>query len=207
MGDDSGARSPGSDDERVQPADRAAWRAWLAANHSTASGVWAITYRKAAGKSTVTYDELVEEALCFGWIDSRGAGLDDERTMLRFTPRRRGSAWSRSNKDRVERLVAEGRMTEAGLRPIDEAKADGSWDALNDVDALVIPPDLAAALEADPDAARGFEALSASMKRPLLFWVTSAKRPETRDRRIAEIRRYVAVGRSPLEWPRRPLDE
>ena len=98
-------------------------------------------------------------------------------------------------------------MTPAGLRAIEAAKADGSWDALNDVDALLVPDDLAAALAGDAAAARGFEALSASTKKPILFWVTSAKRPETRARRIAEIVRHVAVGRSPLEWPRRPLDD
>jgi uncharacterized protein YdeI (YjbR/CyaY-like superfamily) len=199
-------RPVGADDERFQPADRAAWRAWLAANHATAAGVWAVTYRRTSGKPVVPYDDLIEEALCFGWIDSTGGTLDAERGMLRFTPRRRGSAWARTNKVRVERLIADGAMTAAGLRAIEAAKADGSWDALNDVEALVVPDDLAAALAADDAAARGFEAMSASTKKPMLFWVSSAKRPETRARRIAEIVRYVAVGRSPLEWPRRPLD-
>lgn len=199
-------RTVGADDERFQPADRAAWRAWLVANHATATGVWAVTYRRTAGKPIVTYEELVEEALCFGWIDSQLGRLDDERAMLRFTPRKRGSAWSRSNKERVERLNADGRMTAAGLRIIEAARGDGSWDALNDVDDLLVPDDLAAALAGNPAAARGFEAMSASMKKPVLYWVTSAKRPETRARRIAEVLRHVAVGRSPLEWPRRPLE-
>lgn len=197
-------RPLGADDERFQPADRAAWRAWPAANHATAAGVWAVTYRRVAGKPVV-YDDLVEEALCYGWIDSRPGKLDDERTMLRFTPRKRSSAWSRPNKERVERLIANGSMTAAGLRLIGVARADGSWDALNDVEELRVPDDLAAALAGDAMAARGFEAMSASMKKPILFWVSSAKRPETRARRVAEILRYVAVGRSPLEWPRRPL--
>ena len=199
-------RPVGAGDERVQPADRAAWRAWLAANHATATGIWAVTYRRTAGKPVVDYDELVEEALCFGWVDSRPGKLDDERTMLRFTPRKRGSVWSRSNKERVERLITGGRMTDAGQRVIEVARADGSWEALNDVDDLVVADDLAAALAGNAAAARGFEAMSASMKKPILFWVTAAKRPETRARRIAEILRYVAVGRSPLEWPRRPLE-
>jgi uncharacterized protein YdeI (YjbR/CyaY-like superfamily) len=199
-------RPVGADDERFQPADRAAWRAWLAANHATASGVWAVTYRRRAGKPVVPYEDLIEEALCFGWIDSTGRTFDDERRMLRFTPRRRGSVWARTNKERVERLIADGRMTAAGLRAIEAAREDGSWDALNDVDALVVPDDLAVALAGDAAAARGFAAMSASMRKPILFWVISAKRPETRARRIAEILRYVAVGRSPLEWPRRPLE-
>jgi uncharacterized protein YdeI (YjbR/CyaY-like superfamily) len=201
------SRPVGVDDERFQPADRAAWRAWLAANHATATGVWAVTYRRAAGKPVVTYDDLVEEALCFGWIDSRPGSFDEERTMLRFTPRKRRSVWSRPNKERVQRLIADGSMTAAGLRAIQAARADGSWDALTDVDALIVPDDLAAALAGDAAAARGFGALSPSVVKPILFWVTSAKRPETRARRIAEILRYVAVGRSPLEWPRRPRDD
>jgi len=199
-------RPVGADNERFQPADRGAWRAWLATNHATAAGVWAVTYRRTAGRPVVGYGDLVEEALCFGWIDSRPGRLDDERTMLRFTPRRRGSVWSRPNKERVERLIAGGRMTPAGLQAIEAARADGSWDALNEVDDLVVPGDLAAALAGDAAAARGLEAMSASMKKPILFWVTSARRPETRAHRIEEILRYVAVGRSPLEWPRRPLE-
>jgi uncharacterized protein YdeI (YjbR/CyaY-like superfamily) len=198
-------RPIGADDERFQPADRAAWRDWLAANHATASGVWAVVYRRSTGKPTVTYEELVEEALCFGWIDSRPGTLDDERTMLRFTPRRPGSAWARSNKERVARLMADGRMTAAGLRLVEAARADGSWDVLDDVDALLVPDDLAAALAGDPVAGRWFAAQGASIKKPILYWVTSAKRPETRARRISEVLRYAAAGRNPLEWPRRPL--
>ncbi len=200
-------RPAGADEERVQPQDRAAWRAWLEANHAAASGVWVVTYKRTSGKAVVAYDDLVEEALCFGWIDSRPGKLDDERTMLRFTPRKRGSTWAQTNKTRVERLIADGHMAPAGLRAIEAAKADGSWDALNDSDALRVPDDLTAALGTDPAAAPGFEALGTSAKKAIIFWVTSAKRPETRARRIAEIVRYAAAGRSPLEWPRRPLEE
>ena len=204
------ARKPrpvGADDERFQPVDRAAWRAWLEANHATARGVWAVTYRRTSGNPVVAYEDLVEEALCFGWIDSVGGRLDAERTMLRFTPRRRGSIWARTNKVRVERLLADGLIAPAGLRAIEAGKADGSWDALNDSDALRVPDDLARELGGNPDAARGFEALSPSARKAIIFWVTSAKRPETRSRRVAEIVRHAAVGRNPLEWPRRPLDE
>ena len=197
----------GADDERFQPVDRAGWRAWLEANHASASGVWVVTYKRGSGRPVVAYDDLVEEALCFGWIDSRPGKLDDERTMLRFTPRKKGSVWAATNKTRVERLLAAGLMAPAGLRAIEAARADGSWDALADVDAMRMPDDLAVALAAAPEAARGFEALGASMKKPILFWVTSAKRPATRARRIEEVVRYAAAGRSPLEWPRRPLPE
>ena len=200
------ARPVGADDERFQPADRGAWRAWLEANHATARGVWAVTDRRTSGKPVVAYDDLVEEALCFGWIDSRPGKLDDERTMLRFTPRKKGSTWAQTNKVRVERLIAGGLMAPAGLQAIEVAKADGSWDALNDSDALRVPDELEAALAGDPSAARGFEALGPSARKALIFWVTSAKRPTTRARRVAEIVRYAAVGRSPLDWPRRPLE-
>ena len=202
-----GPRPVGAGDERFQPADRAAWRAWLETHHATSTGVWAITYRRTAGKPTVAYEDLVEEALCFGWIDSQGSRLDDERSMLRFTPRKKGSTWATTNKARVERLTAEGLMAPAGLRAIAAARADGSWDALNDADALRVPEDLEVALAGDPAAVRGYEALSPSARKALIYWVTSAKRPETRARRIAEIVRYSAVGRSPLEWPRRPLEQ
>lgn len=201
------SRPVGAADERFQPADRAAWRAWLETNHATARGVWAVTYRRSSGRPIVAYEDLIEEALCFGWIDSRGDRLDDERTMLRFTPRKKGSTWAKTNKARVERLIADGHMTPAGLRVIEAAKADGSWDALNDSDALRVPAELATALAGEQAAAQGFEALSASARKALIFWVTSAKRPETRERRVAEIVRHAAVGRSPLDWPRRPLEE
>jgi uncharacterized protein YdeI (YjbR/CyaY-like superfamily) len=197
-------RPVGANDEHVQPADRAEWRAWLEANHRVARGVWAVTYRRSAGKPTVAYDDLVEEALCFGWIDSQGGRLDDERGKLRFTPRKRGSVWARSNKQRVERLVAAGLMTEAGLRAIETAKADGSWDALTDVDDLREPEDLAGALAADGAARRGFDAMSPSTRRMILWWVVSSKRPETRARRIDTAVRAAADGRNPLERPSPP---
>jgi uncharacterized protein YdeI (YjbR/CyaY-like superfamily) len=126
--------------------------------------------------------------------------------MLRFTPRKRGSVWARTNKARVERLVEAGLMAPAGLRVVEAAKADGSWEALADADALLVPDDLAAALAADDAASRGFAGLAVSAKKQVLYWISSAKRPATRARRIASVVRYAAAGRSPLEWPKRPLD-
>lgn len=166
-----------------------------------------MTYKRSSGKPVVAYEDLIEEALCVGWIDGQARALDDTRTMLRFTPRRKGGTWAKTNKARVERLLAAGLMAPAGLRAIEAAQADGSWDALTDSDALVVPDDLAAALAADAAAARGFDALPPSAKKPVLFWVTSAKRAETRARRVAEVVRHAAIGRSPLDWPRRPLEE
>lgn len=178
--------------ERIHPETRAEWRAWLQAYHDTSRGVGLVHSRRAGG-SRLTYDEIVEEALCFGWIDSRLNRLDDERSVIVMTPRSPRSSWARSNKERVERLIAEGRMTDAGLQLVAIAKANGSWTALDDVDALVMPDDLAVALAADEQARRHFEAFPPSARKVILSWIKSAKRVETRQRRIAETVRLAAI--------------
>jgi uncharacterized protein YdeI (YjbR/CyaY-like superfamily) len=174
-----------SDHKQIEPADRSAWRSWLAAHHGISPGVWVVldTSRDPHG---FTLDDAVEEALCFGWIDSTLRRLGDGRRALRFTPRRPHSTWAQSNKRRVERLVAEGQMTAAGQAIIERAKADGSWAALDDVDALKIPADLLAALAAEPSALAGFEALTPSKKKSALWWISSARAVRTRARRIEE---------------------
>jgi len=116
-----------TDDERVELADRAAWRAWLDANHESSSGVWLVTWKKTAGRPRVEYDAAVEEALCFGWVDSKSRSVDDERTSLYFTPRKPKSSWSESNVARVEKLEAAGLMRDAGRRVVEEAKSMGRW--------------------------------------------------------------------------------
>ena len=171
--------------EIVTAANRDEWRGWLAEHHAAEKAAWLVIHKKASAEPSVTYDEAVEEALCFGWIDSRGNKMDESRYRLAFTPRKPGSVWAATNKARVERLIAQGRMTPAGLALIDAAKADGSWDALNHVDALEFPDDLLGALAANPTAQRYFDAFPDSTKRQILFWVTSAKRAETRAKRIA----------------------
>lgn len=175
----------------VHPLRRAEWRAWLEHNHTRKEGVWLVTYKKSTGKPRVEYEESVEEALCFGWIDSKGNKLDDERTLLWFAPRKAGSNWSASNKERVERLVAAGLMTPAGLAKIEAAKADGSWNALDSVEALEIPPDLETALRSYSAAGQNFEAFPRSVKRTILEWIANAKRPETRAKRIGETARLA----------------
>jgi uncharacterized protein YdeI (YjbR/CyaY-like superfamily) len=172
--------------EIVHAADRDEWREWLSLHHASERAAWLVIHKKASTSPSVTYDESVEEALCFGWIDSRGNKIDDATYRLMFTPRKRGSVWAATNKVRVERLIAQGRMTPAGLDLIEAAKADGSWDALNEIDALESPADLLGALEANPTAKRYFDAFPDSAKRAILFWISSAKRPETRAKRIAE---------------------
>lgn len=178
-------------DNSIHPQTRAEWRAWLEEHHTRPEGVWLISHRNAAGKPAVGYDEGVEEALCFGWIDSKQIKLDDERTMLWYSPRKPGSAWAKTNKARVERLIAQGLMTPTGRAKIEAAKQDGSWTRLDAVDALEIPPDLEKALAAYPNAKQSFEAFPRSVKRNILEWITSAKRPETRSKRIEETARLA----------------
>jgi uncharacterized protein YdeI (YjbR/CyaY-like superfamily) len=186
--------------EQVHPGTRGEWREWLAANHATSPGVWLVSYKAATGKPRVTYDEAVEEALCFGWIDSRPHTPDDERSMLLFTPRRPRSPWSRLNKERIERLIAAGLMAPAGLAKIETAREDGSWASYDAVEDLTAPEDLLAALAANEAARQHYASFSPSAKKQLLWWIASAKRSETRTKRIAELVAAAAAGRNPLDW-------
>jgi uncharacterized protein YdeI (YjbR/CyaY-like superfamily) len=169
--------------------ERSEWRAWLAENHAIAAGVWLISWKKKTGKPTVAYEDAVEEALCFGWIDGQYKPLDDERTAQWFAPRRPKSTWAKSNKERVARLEADGLMTDAGRRVIEIARANGSWDSLNASDAEIVPEELAAALEV-AGVREAFDASTGSVRRAALNWVYQAKRPETKATRV---RRIVAT--------------
>lgn len=187
---------------RVEVACRDELRAWLDAHHATSRGVWVVMWKKHVVGRHVTAAAVAEEALCFGWIDSLPRALDGDRSMLLVTPRQPRSAWSAVNKQRVERLVADGRMTPAGLAVVDAAKASGAWETLDSVEALVVPPDLIAAFEAAPPAARAnFEAFPRSAKRGILEWIQTAKRPETRTRRIEETARLAAQNIRANRWP------
>ena len=183
----------------VHAETRAAWRTWLEANHTQAEGVWLVTYKKATGKPRPSYDEMVEEALAFGWVDSKPRKLDDARTMLYFAPRKAGSGWSKPNKERVERLVAGGQMTAAGLAKVEEAQKDGSWEALDGVERLELPDDLATAL-GQGDAKANFEAFPRSVKRGILEWILNAKKPETRAKRILETATLAAKNERANQW-------
>lgn len=168
----------------------AEWRQWLIENHATSDGVWLLTWGRRGvakgGKAEIDYEEQICEALCFGWVDSQTDKAEDGRMLQRFTPRRKHSIWTKFNKQRVERLIAEGRMTPAGQAEIDRAKADGRWTLFDDADNLILPGDLAAALDGAPPAREQYEAFPASEKRAVLSHVLLAKRPETRARRIAQ---------------------
>ena len=172
--------------DSTHPKSRAEWRKWLEKNHTRTEGVWLISYKKVTGKPRVDYEESVEEALCFGWVDSKGNKLDDERSMLWFAPRKKGSGWARTNKERVEKLIKAGLMASAGLAKVEAAKKDGSWNALDAVEALEIPPDLAKAFSKNKTARDFFEAFPRSVKRAILEWISNAKKPETRAARILE---------------------
>ena len=184
----------------VQPSDRASWRAWLVANHGSSNGVHLVTWRRATGRPTVTYDEAVEEALCVGWVDSKAGKLDADRATLWMSPRRPKSGWSRPNKVRVERLMAAGRMLPAGLAVIDEAKRRGTWTMLDEVEDLVVPDDLALALDATPPARTNWETFPRSARRGILEWIVQAKRPETRARRVEETAAKAALGQRANAW-------
>ena len=179
----------------VHPETRPEWRRWLAENHASSDGVWLVSWKVATGRPVIPYEEVVEEVLCVGWIDSRGNRLDDERHLLLVTPRKRGSGWSRSNKQRVERLTAAGLMRPAGLAAVAAAVADGSWTALDAVEDLIEPHELAAALDAVPAARESWDRFSPSARKAILQWIATAKRPETRAKRISETVRLAAEGR------------
>jgi len=178
-------------------ADRAAWRAWREEHHATDRAVWLILLKKGVAGVRLTLDEAVEEALCFGWIDGRLRRIDDRRHMLRFSPRRPDSVWADSNKARVEKLIAAGRMTEAGLAVVRVVKERGTWEAGGDRRLDETPPDLEEALAASSAAADRWRAWPPSHRRQYVHWVLDAKRPETRARRIAETVRRAAAGLGP----------
>jgi uncharacterized protein YdeI (YjbR/CyaY-like superfamily) len=184
----------------IHPLTRTEWRTWLEQNHTRTEGIWLISFKKATGKPRVEYDEAVEEALCFGWIDSKGNKLDDERSMQWFSPRKAGSKWSRPNKERVVRMLAEGLMSPAGLAKIEVAKADSSWNALDSVEALEVPPDLEAALGSYSAAGQNFDEFPRSAKRAILEWIANAKRPETRAKRIEETARLAQDNIRANQW-------
>jgi uncharacterized protein YdeI (YjbR/CyaY-like superfamily) len=166
---------------------RQEWRRWLEENHATSQGVWLVFYKKGSGKPSVTYQEAVEEALAFGWIDSLVNAMDDLRYKQVFTPRKPRSSWSRLNKQRVEKLILSGAMTKAGLAKVEAAKQDGSWYSLDSVENLEFPEDLAFALANSQVAMSNFMASSPSVRKIAIRWINDAKRLQTREKRIREI--------------------
>ena len=174
------------------------WREWLQKNHYTSTGVWLVYYKVKSGKLSIRYPEAVKEALCFGWIDSKVKSIDEERYQQVFTPRKQKSVWSKLNKQYVRELIEQGLMTEAGLEKIAIAKQDGSWHTLDSVEALIIPLDLKQALETNKTANRYFARFSNTSKKNILFWIESAKRSETRLKRIELTVKAASQNKNPL---------
>ena len=179
------------DAPRLGFATRQDWRDWLAENHAASTGVFVVYFKKGARQPGPEYEDLIEEALCFGWIDGTLRPVDEQRTSVYFSPRRRGSIWASTNKARVERLRDRGLMTPAGEVVITRAIDDGSWTILDRSEALELPDELVAALAGAPGRRAAFDALAPSMRKQLIYQVDSARRPETRQRRAEEIARSL----------------
>jgi uncharacterized protein YdeI (YjbR/CyaY-like superfamily) len=167
------------------------WRDWLSVHSETEKSIWLIMYKKSSATPSIYYDEAVDQALCFGWIDSKPNKRDSESFYQFFAKRNPGSNWSRVNKEKIARLTAAGLMAAPGLEMVAQAKARGTWDALNDVENGVIPDDLRAALDQYAQAGANFEAFPRSVKRGILEWIFNAKRAETRQKRIDETARLA----------------
>lgn len=185
---------------QVEITSRAQWRQWLEEHHASLGGIWLVTHKKAQGEKHVPYADVVEEALCFGWVDGQARALDETRSQLLLTPRKRRSGWSAVNKKRIAELIASGKMTEAGLKKIEAAKADGSWKKLEHSDALTEPEDLKTAFTKSEDARRNWDAFPPSARKATLEWIYAAKRDETRAARVKETVELSAQNLRPRQW-------
>ncbi|MFD2863642.1 YdeI/OmpD-associated family protein [Mucilaginibacter antarcticus] len=189
-----------TDTETFYPKNRREWRKWLEKNHATKQSVWVVMYKKASEKPSISWTDAVDEAICFGWIDSLKKSVDSESSVQFFSRRKPKSAWSKINKDKVEKLTNEGLITPAGQTTIDIAKQNGSWALLDEVELLVIPDDLQAAFKRHPGSRDFFMSLSKSIKKMMLQWVAFAKLPETRENRINEIAELAGLGKKPKQF-------
>ncbi|MFD2742370.1 MULTISPECIES: YdeI/OmpD-associated family protein [Sphingobacterium] len=179
------------------PSNRAEWREWLLENHLSTSSVWVVFYKKESEKHNLTWQESVDEALCFGWIDGRRKAIDEERYMQFFCKRKANSAWSKINKEKVRILINCKMMFQAGLDAVQLAKQNGSWNSLDDVEALVIPSDLEAAINSEKCMYTYYNSLSNSAKKIILLRLQKAKTSKTRAKRIAEIVRSLGINTLP----------
>ncbi len=179
------------------PKTRKQWRQWLGKNHTKSPGIWLIYNKKSTGKAKLIYNDAVEEALCFGWIDSTLRPLDDERFMQRFTPRKPKSGWSGLNKKRIEKMIAERLMTKAGLEKIEAAKKDGSWASMDHIDAIQLPKDFEKALSKNKKAKINFEKFPPFAKKQFLYRINSAKTETTRKERITLCVKMAAANKKP----------
>jgi uncharacterized protein YdeI (YjbR/CyaY-like superfamily) len=186
--------------KQFYPKSKQLWRRWLEKNHILENAVWVVFYNKKSTKPSITWSDAVDEALCFGWIDSKAVTIDNESHRHYFCKRKPKSTWSKINKDKVEILIKQGLMTDAGLAGIEIAKQNGSWTILDEVEALIIPQDLEKAFKKHKGSKDYFNSLSKSAKKILLSWIVLAKLPETRQRRIEEIAERAAKGVMPKRF-------
>lgn len=189
-----------ADYPRLLVETRDEWRQWLEANHSASRGVWLVTWKKSTGRPSLSYDDLVEEALAFGWVDSQPKSIDDVRSARLLTPRKPTSNWSRLNKQRVARLTEAGLMRPSGMAAIEAAKASGRWSALDDVEDLTEPADLAAALDAVSAARTHWDAFPRSTRRAILEWIGNARTDATRRVRISRTAHDAASNVRANQW-------
>jgi len=183
--------------ETYYPKTKQQWRKWLLKNHSKENAVWVVFYKKKSNIPSISWSDAVDEALCFGWIDSVKKKLDEERSIQFFSKRKPKSTWSKINKEKVKNLIETGKMTQSGLDCIDVAKQNGSWQILDSVEELVIPEDLEKALKLKAQALDFFLSLNKSTKKMLLQWLVLAKREDTRKKRISEIVESVLIKQKP----------
>jgi uncharacterized protein YdeI (YjbR/CyaY-like superfamily) len=182
------------------PDSRQAWREWLQANHQTEQSVWVLYYKKKTNVPSLTWSEAVDEALCFGWIDSTAKPIDDQTYRQFFSKRKPNSVWSKVNKEKVKNLIEQGLMMQAGLDSIAIARQNGSWTILDEVEELIVPDDLDAALEAQTGAKAFFMSLTKSTRKAMLQWLVLAKQAATRQKRINEIADLAAQGLKPKQF-------
>ena len=186
--------------EEICPKNKKEWRAWLELNHQEKDAVWLVFHKKSSPKFNLSWSESVDESICFGWIDSTKKTIDKNKYKQYFSKRKAKSNWSKINKEKVKTLIDQGLMEEAGYRSIEIAKENGSWTILDGVEALVIPEDLIAEFANYKDSIAYFESLSKSVKKILLHWVASAKRKETRQKRILEIVKNASNNLKPKQF-------
>lgn len=182
------------------PENNTEWRKWLEENHDKEQSVWVVFYTKASAKPSMTWGEAVDEALCFGWIDSKKIAINSEESHQFFSKRKAKSTWSRINKEKIERLINDGLMTKAGYESVERAKENGSWTILDEVEDLVVPKDFEDALGQYEGALDYFLGLSKSVRKMMLYWLVSAKRPETRQKRLDELVEHASRKTKPKQF-------
>jgi len=189
-----------ADREEIYVNTRAEWRQWLVQNHQSEQSIWLVCNNQKSNLPVIPWGELVEEALCFGWIDSTRKTIDEFSFKQLFSKRKRNGTWSKVNKEKVQKLIDKGLMTESGYESIKSAKLNGSWTILDEVEELIIPPDLEEAFENHPGSKNYFLSLSKSVRKMMLQWIVLAKRPETRQRRIDEVAECAGQNKKPKQF-------